>query len=244
MVTGAVIFDLDGTLVQTEILKAESYARAAVELSPDGLTVGQVAERFKDVVGMPREKLAAILVERFHLEEKARTRMAEFGVSTAWEAYLQVRLRYYDAMLNDKALIRSHEIPHNLALLNTIRGQGYKAGLATMSYRDQVNRILDIIGCQDKFDFIATVEDVKYGKPDPEIYLLAARQMETAPEDCLVIEDSPIGVEAGLAAGMKVIAVSTPLTQEGLHELKTLDTRWLVDNPNTLMDVVKQRLAE
>jgi beta-phosphoglucomutase-like phosphatase (HAD superfamily) len=240
----AVIFDLDGTLVQSEELKAESYARAALELSPDHLTEEAVLERFKAVVGMPRDQLAAVLVERFHLEEKARARMAEFGVSTPVEAFLQIRLRYYDAMLNNHDLIAAHEIPHNVALLHKMRDEGYRIGLATMSYHDQVERILTVLDCHTLFDFVATVEDVKRGKPDPEIYLLVAQHLQTAPAHCLVIEDSPIGVEAGVAAGMRVIAVSTPLTHDGLHGLQSLDARWIVDDPKTLPDVVKQCMAE
>ncbi len=240
----AVIFDLDGTLVQSEELKAESYARAAVELSPDHLTEAYVLERFKDVVGMQRDQLAEILVKRFHLEDQAAARMAEFGVSTPAQAFLQVRIRYYDAMLDDRVLIQSHEIPHNIALLHKMREQGYKTGLATMSYKDQVDRILPVLGCDNSFDCIATVEDVKHGKPDPEIYLLVAKHLGATPEACLVIEDSPIGVESGVAAGMRVVAVSTPLTHDGLHQLKSLDARWIVDDPKTLTDIVKQRMAE
>jgi len=91
----AVIFDLDGTLVQTERLKSLSYARAAVELCPRTITEEEVLEAFKDVVGLPRWEVAQSLVERFDLEEKARSRMAEFGVNTPWQAFVQVRLRYY-----------------------------------------------------------------------------------------------------------------------------------------------------
>lgn len=240
----AVIFDLDGTLVQTEELKGESYARAAVELSSDGLTEAEVLTWFRGVVGMPREKLAAALVQHFHLEQKAQAKMGEFGVGSAGEAFGQLRLRYYDAMLNDPDLIRAQEIPHNIALLRKVYAEGYKTALATMSYKDQVDRILKVLDCETLFSFIATAEDVKHGKPDPEIYHLVCRHLDTTPDVCLVIEDSATGVEAGVAAGMKVIAVSTPLTHDGLHELKDLDARWLVDDPATLMDVVKQRMAE
>ena len=78
----AMIFDLDGTLVQTERLKAISYAQAAVELCPDALTEAQVIEAFKEVVGLSRQEVAATLMERFGLEDAARARMAEFGVNT------------------------------------------------------------------------------------------------------------------------------------------------------------------
>ena len=91
----AMIFDLDGTLGQTERLKAISYARATTELCPHDLKEDDVIEAFKDVVGLSRREVAMALVKRFDLAEKAGKRMAEFGVSTPWQAYVQVRLKIY-----------------------------------------------------------------------------------------------------------------------------------------------------
>ena len=72
----AIIFDLDGTLVQTESLKAISYARAARQLCSNSLTEEVVIEAFKDVVGLPREEVAKRLMERFGLEKAAKARRA------------------------------------------------------------------------------------------------------------------------------------------------------------------------
>ncbi len=88
----AVIFDLDGTLVQTEKLKAMSYARAAVKLCRRCVNEGEVVEAFKEVVGRSRQEVSLFLMERFGLEEAARSRMEEFGVKAAWQAFAQVRL--------------------------------------------------------------------------------------------------------------------------------------------------------
>ena len=74
----AFVFDLDGTLVETEELKALSYARAAAELRPD-LNEGEVIEAFKDLVGLSRQEVAVGLMRRFGLEDAARSRMVEFG---------------------------------------------------------------------------------------------------------------------------------------------------------------------
>ncbi len=101
----AVIFDLDGTLVETEELKALSYARAAVELRPD-LDEEEIVEAFKDFVGLSRGEVAVGLMERFGLEEAARARMKEFGVDRPWQAYVQIRLRIYDEMLCDPKLVQ------------------------------------------------------------------------------------------------------------------------------------------
>jgi len=240
----AMIFDLDGTLVQTERLKALSYARAAVELCPDELTEEEVVDAFKEVVGLPRWEVASALVERFGLEEAARARMDEFGVSTPWQAFVQVRLHHYEAMLADPEVLRSNQWPHNVALLEAARRTGCQTALATMSRCAQARRVLEVLGLIEGFSFIATRDDVEQGKPDPEIYRLVARELGVPPEECLVIEDSPSGVKAALAAGMWCIAVTTPFTRQRIHAEGLLDGRWIVDDPDTLMDVVRQMVAE
>ncbi len=234
----AMIFDLDGTLVQTEKLKALSYARAAVELCPSEIKESEVLEAFKDVVGLSRQEVASSLVERFDLEETARNRMDEFGVSTPWQAFVQVRLAIYQQMLADPQVIRDNQWSHNLALLAQARRENCKVGLATMSYCSQVKRVLEILKLNDVFDFVASRDDVKHGKPDPEIYLLAARELGVNPGESLVIEDSPSGVQAALNAGMNVVAVSTPFTRQRLHEGGLLPEGHIVDDPADLERIV------
>lgn len=237
----AFIFDLDGTLVETEELKALSYARAAVELRPD-LVEAEVVEAYKDFVGRSRQEVATGLVRRFGLAEAARSRMAAYGVKTPWQAYVRVRLQIYDSLLSDRDLILSHRYPHNIALLCELRAEGYPTGLATMSHTEQTQRVLSILGLSEAFDIIATRDDVEHGKPDPEIDLLVARELDVEPEDCLVIEDSPAGVAAALAAGMDVIAVTTDLTRQKFHDTDLLDRSRVVDDPRTLPAVVRRRI--
>ena len=238
----AVIFDLDGTLVETEELKALSYARAAVELRPD-LDQKEVVEAFKDFVGLSRQEVAVGLMQRFGLEEAARGRMAEFGVGTPWQAYVQIRLRIYEEMLGDPNLVHEHRYHHNIALLCDVRREGYPTALATQSHREQARRVLDILGLADEFDVIVTRDDVEHGKPDPEMHLLAACELGVGPEECLAIEDSPAGVKAALAAGMEAIAVTTELTRQKFRDTDLLDRQWVVDDPRTLPTVVRRRLS-
>ena len=81
-----VIFDLDGTLVQTEILKADSYARAVVELSSDAIAEKDVVKVFKEVVGRSRREVAQTILDRFHLEEASRKHIPDFQVDKPWQA--------------------------------------------------------------------------------------------------------------------------------------------------------------
>lgn len=81
--------------------------------------------------------------------------------------------------------------------------------------------------------------DLASPKPDPEIYLLVARELELMADDCLVIEDSPAGVKAGLDAGMHVIAVSTPFTRDRLHRSNLLLESRIIDEHEQLPSVVR-----
>lgn len=235
----AMIFDLDGTLVKTERLKALSYARAAQALCPHTLNESAVIEAFKEVVGLSRREVALTLMKRFGLETLASEKMHELGVSAPWQAYVQMRLQFYEELLADPQIIRNNQWPHNIALLRQAREKGCQVGLATMSYCPQVTRILQILDLATAFDFVASRDDVKHGKPNPEIYLLVSLELEVLPRHCLVIEDSPAGVQAALAAGMSVIAVSTPFTREGLRQVEGLRHRWIVDDPAQLQSTVQ-----
>ncbi len=73
---------------------------------------------------------------------------------------------------------------------------------------------------------------------------MAAKKLEVQPEECLVLEDSPNGVRAGVAAGMNVIAVATPFTIAGLHSSQVLEHTWVVHDPDKLLEVVRDRIAE
>ncbi len=240
----AMIFDLDGTLVQTEKLKALSYAKAVVELCPQEIQEAQVIEAFKDVVGLSRKEVADRLIERFGLEDSLQVQMKKLGLDTPWQAFIQIRLRHYEENLADPDILRNNQWSHNLALLQAARNAKCRLGLATMSYCEQVQRVLKILNLEGVFDFVASRDDVEHGKPDPEIYNLVASELNVPVEECLVIEDSPSGVKAALAAGMWVIAVTTPFTREAFRKSHLLDKRWVVDDPDMLPAVLNNLIAE
>lgn len=238
------IFDLDGTLVQTEKLKARSYAQAAMELCSECTTYDAVVEGYKDVVGRSRREVAASLMRRFGLEPAARARMAALGVSKPWQAFVQVRLRIFESLIRDPEVLRENRWPRTIELLETARASCYRTALATSSRWDRVRGVLDALGLADEFDLIATSDDVERSKPDPEIYDLVAEDLAVAPDQCLVIEDSPAGVRAALAAGMHVIAVATPFTLKHLQALDELDPGSLVEDHDALLALVARRLEE
>jgi HAD superfamily hydrolase (TIGR01509 family) len=84
------------------------------------------------------------------------------------------------------------------------------------STRDSVVGSLSMLGLLDKFDTIVSAEDYKHGKPAPDGYLLAAERLGVAPADCLVFEDTEMGIEAATAAGMASVKVATSLERRRL----------------------------
>lgn len=240
----AIIFDLDGTLVQTEVLKAESYGKASVELCPACASEQEVTNAFKEVVGKSREEVSQTLMEKFKLTEAARERMDELDVDEPWEAFAETRLRIYENMLNDPDTLRSSRLAHNIDLLQKVRREGYKTALATTSKREPAMHILEVLGIVDQFDFIATDEDVEINKPDPGIYKLISEKLQVPVDECLAIEDSPAGVRSALSAGLWCIAVTTDFTIDAIHESKLLDDQWIVDDPKRLNEVFQKMIEE
>jgi len=240
----AVIFDLDGTLLQTERLKAESYAQAALLLCPHFLSKAAVIEAYKELLGLPRRELAKTLVKRFNLAYKARKIMKDYGLDRAWQAYILLRLEIYNKLISDSEVIQNTPWQHTVELLKIVRKNNCKTALATMSHCEQAMYILSVLDLKKDFDFIATIDDVENAKPNPEIYELVMLELEQSPTNCLVIEDSPAGVESALKAGADVIAVSTAFTKKRLHEMKKLRKDRIVDNPDKLIETVEAVFAE
>lgn len=234
----AFLFDLDGTLVQTERLKAISYARAALNLAPDRVREEDVMEAFKNVVGKSRHDVATYLLDAFDLRAAVQQQMHVSSETSILDAFIRLRLDYYHRMIADPMVIQKSLWLHNIEQLYNGIADGYQTALATMSHREQASRVLDILNLTICFDFIATRDDVEKGKPDPEIYHLVASSLEVEPEQCLVFEDSVSGVTAALAAGMHVIAVSTPFTRDKLDQANLLPSEQLVHDPRMLQDVV------
>jgi beta-phosphoglucomutase len=233
----AVIFDLDGTLVQTESLKAQSYAQAAADLRP-GVAAPDVVKAYDQCIGRPRNEVAQTLLDHFGLHDAAAARASSLGVTAPLDAFLAIRMRDYEAMLRDTALIKRQEYPYATALLRRVRREGYATALTTVSHAAQAFVVLDALGLRPEFDVIVTVDDVAHAKPDPELYLEAAKRLHRPPAVCLAIEDSQPGVQAAVAAGMRCVAVANELTRDALHAAPPLPGEQIVDDPSRLDAVV------
>jgi len=111
-------------------------------------------------------------------------------------------------------------LPGVKALLEMLKEQGVPCAVGSSTHRKNIEVIFDAIGLRGYFQAVVTAEDVSHGKPNPEVFLKSARAIDRAPEHCVVFEDAHVGIEAGLAAGSKVIAVATT---NGIGELGQAD---------------------
>lgn len=106
-------------------------------------------------------------------------------------------------------------------LLEMLAEHDVPCAVASSTHRKNVETVFDAIGMRDYFKAVVTAEDVGQGKPNPEVFLASAARIGRKPADCVVFEDAHVGIEAGLAAGARVIAVATtnPLDDLGKAHL-------------------------
>jgi|TARA_R110002033_G_scaffold61691_1_gene112354 putative hydrolase of the HAD superfamily len=238
----AIIFDLDGTLVHTEILKAESYAQAIQILTKGSVLQKMVMDSFGKYVGLPRAGVVNGLFEEY--KKPLLEHIGGLDSETVKERIITSRLAIYHQMLNDKNLLSGHFCKYNLELLRRVYKESFRTVVATMSHSFEADKVIEAMGIRGKLDIILTSDDIVQGKPHPEIYLKVKEMLKMAPEECLVIEDSLNGIKAGLAAGMKVFAVTNQLTRSEVHAANILAPSFIIDDPKELMNRVYHFIEE
>jgi beta-phosphoglucomutase-like phosphatase (HAD superfamily) len=195
----AVIFDMDGIILDTETLLEKYWRMAAKEFGFD----------------MSREQ--ALELRSLAGEYASPLLKKHFGENFDYTA---VRSRRKKLMEEDIALNGLKKKQGAEEALEYIKKLGLKRALATATDIERAENYLKKIGLFDKFDCICCGSMVKHGKPSPDIYILAAERLELAPEECVAVEDSPNGITSAYRAGMKPIMV--PDLSEPDEELKKL----------------------
>jgi HAD superfamily hydrolase (TIGR01509 family) len=190
--TRAVIFDLDGVIVDSEPLHQEAFRLLMGELGIEESAIGD----WNRFVGTADRPVLLQLIE---------------GRSVAQSA---------DALLERKGalfleLLRQREpiFPEIPALVEDL-ARRYVMAVASGSLRTAIAGVLGMRGLRQHFQHAISVQDVARGKPAPDLFLRAAELLGVTPSDCVVIEDSAPGVAAARAAGMRVIAI-TNTTEAG-----------------------------
>ncbi|EIQ01278.1 beta-phosphoglucomutase [Opitutaceae bacterium TAV1] len=185
------IFDLDGVIVDTARYHYLAWKRLAAEL---GFTFTEAHnERLK---GVSRIRSLEILLEIGGIAVTPQEREAMAARKNAW--YVDY-IRKMDA---------SELLPGARDYLKKLRARGVKIALGSASKNAPL--ILDNLRITELFDAIVDGNHVTRAKPDPEVFLLGARQVGLPPAECVVYEDAGAGIEAAHRAGMKAVGVGSP----------------------------------
>jgi HAD superfamily hydrolase (TIGR01509 family) len=181
----AVVFDLDGLLFNTE----ELYQFVGTEL------MRRRAKTFEDelihkIMGRPQQVALQMMID-WH------------GLDTTVEILARETEELFAEILGERLAF----MPGAARLLDSLELAGIPKAIATSSGRRFVKNVLGHFHLEPRFQFILTGEDVKHGKPDPEIYLKAAEQFGLKPREIMVLEDSQNGCRAAVAAGAFAVAV-------------------------------------
>lgn len=202
----AVIFDLDGVIVDTAHYHYLAWKRLAKELGFD-LTL----EQNELLKGVSRMRSLEIILDLggIKLSEAEKERIA--NKKNGWF------VEYVNEMKPEEIF------PGVKELLKSIRSKGLKVGLASSS--KNAHAVVNLLNIENEFDAIVDGTMIIHSKPDPEIFLLAASKLGVVPAECVVFEDAEAGVEAALAAGMKCVGVGSPeqLGKANLVVAKTAD---------------------
>jgi HAD superfamily hydrolase (TIGR01509 family) len=190
-----VIYDKDDLMVNSEPLHARAWTGALANYGK--FKYEDVPESIRQRwVGRKETYAAQIMVDEFKLS------------ITAEELLRQKSITFHKLIREEM-----EAMPGLLDSLDFFKSKGFKIGMATSSNREQIDLVLDKFNIKSYFNVTVCGADVKLGKPDPEIYLLAAKRMELEPRECVVLEDAQSGIKSAKAAGcwcIGVINLNTP----------------------------------
>jgi HAD superfamily hydrolase (TIGR01509 family) len=179
----AAIFDCDGTLADTMALHYHAWVETLERrdaLLPEAL--------FYELAGVPTMRIVEILNERFGYT------LPPADIADAKEAAYE------------RLLPRARPVDRVVALVREYHGT-YPLAVASGGIRRLVDLTLSALQISDRFEAVCTAEDVERGKPEPDLFLLAAARLHVAPTDCVVFEDSDLGLEAARRAGMQCVDI-------------------------------------
>lgn len=195
----AILWDMDGTIVDTErvvwTVMQGAFKRAAKIDLPEAL--------FESLLGQSEMDFYRSMVERFSLTEQDVQ-----AIRLAFD-------RDYIPLLADVPAL-----PGAVEKVAELHGRAAQA-LVTGSTGAQAAAVLDALNIADKFQHVVPCDLYSKGKPDPEPFLLAAEKLSVEPSSCLVLEDSPSGVTAAKAAGMRVVGIHEG--NQGKYDIKHAD---------------------
>lgn len=192
----AIIFDMDGVIARTDAIQsaAESKILESVGIY---LTSEEIVAKYS---GCKDTEMFKDVLNRYGKDANIGKLREE-----KWKIVYKVLSRKLPPI-----------VPGVIELINRLSKQGFILAIASTTNHKFIITIVDKLKIKDKFKIIVSGDEVALGKPNPEIFLLAAKKIQTSPAECLVIEDALNGVKAAKAAGMKCIAITTTARYEDL----------------------------
>ncbi len=187
----AVIFDMDGVLVDSEPLNIRAYVQAWSEFGVQ-LTPQEYVHHITN---------GGMLIQT--LFESCGGQLAD------WDALFQRKTAIYRELVNTELKL----MPGAQELLTDLKTHGIPRGLATSASRVSMNLVFSAFDLAPHFDAIVALEDVTKQKPDPEAFVKAASLLRMPPDQCVVIEDAPKGLVAAKSAGMRCVIVPTAFSR-------------------------------
>ncbi|MFT4546522.1 MAG: HAD superfamily hydrolase (TIGR01509 family) [Verrucomicrobiales bacterium] len=194
------IFDWDGIIIDSHDQHAESWTLLAEE---QGSALPE--DFFKKSFGMRNQSIFPMFFSSW-VDADDKARIAELA-DRKEELYRELVRR--DGI---------EPLGGVVVLLESLAEAGIPCSVGSSTPRANIDAIMEVIGLGDRFQAITAAEDVTEGKPDPQVFLMAAAKVGGTPQDSVVFEDAHVGIAAGLAAGMKVIAVATTHPIESLGD--------------------------
>jgi HAD superfamily hydrolase (TIGR01509 family) len=193
----AAIFDMDGVIIDSEGFYEESVD---IIMGRFGIEVPQ--EIKLTLHGMPSEDTWIVLADRFSPPASAQELLA-------------MEQEFIDERIDKGQML---PFPFVMDFIRSLRESGIKVAVATNNYRYRAAKIVEQLGAETLVDVLVCWEDVPNHKPAPDMFLLAADSMGAGPENCIVFEDAPYGIEAARAAGM-IAALHAPPTGDHFGDL-------------------------
>jgi beta-phosphoglucomutase len=184
---GAVLWDLDGTLVDSAEFHWRSWRDT---MGAEGVAI--TYQQFLSSFGQRNDRI----LRGWLGDTVDESRIQRIGDTKEME---------YRRLAETEGLT---PLPGAAEWVTRLQDEGWKQAIASSAPRLNVETVLRVLRLEQVFDAIAAAEDVTRGKPDPQIFLEAARRVAVAPDRCIVVEDAPAGIEAARAAGMRCVLVS------------------------------------
>ena len=181
-----VVFDLDGTLLDTEKLYRRFWVEAARRM------------------GYPMEDRHALMIRSMAADRAEPLLKREVCADFDYHAVRALRREIMEAYIDENGVEAK---PGLLPMLRDLKRMGMRIALATATPEVRARKYLRMVGAETAFDAVACAEMVAHGKPAPDVYLLAAQKLGLPPAALLGVEDSPSGVQSAHAAGMTVVMV-------------------------------------